>query len=234
MAQGFLAEKLRVLRARKGLTLAEAAGRAGITPDTLSELERGKRHAYTPTLHKIADGYGIPVEDLLEEPVVPKPPAPSPPDPPLEATSAEERRSLTDARWLQDDAQRVELKAKRFDEYGRRLGKFYAGWMAKIDGGMNRLDAWTIRLASQRLMDSVVNSGLVDEVSEIVGFIEGGEEVPKDLRMSTEYLNNTINGLLDIGHRALRVAKGPTEDALEAELELLNEDEKHASSSHVV
>jgi transcriptional regulator with XRE-family HTH domain len=69
MTQGSLAEKLRVLRARRGLTLAEAAKRAGITPDTLSELERDKRHAYTPTLAKIAKGYGVPVEELLGEAV---------------------------------------------------------------------------------------------------------------------------------------------------------------------
>ena len=69
MMQGSLAERLRVLRARQGLSLTEASKRAGITRDTLSDLERGKRHAYMPTLAKIAQGYGVPVEDLLEEPV---------------------------------------------------------------------------------------------------------------------------------------------------------------------
>jgi transcriptional regulator with XRE-family HTH domain len=90
MAQGSLAEKLRVLRARKGLTLAEAAGRARITPDTLSELERGKRHAYTPTLHKIAEGYGVPVEELLEKPV------------PLGETPVEQRVNQADLGELLD------------------------------------------------------------------------------------------------------------------------------------
>jgi transcriptional regulator with XRE-family HTH domain len=69
MMQGSLAERLRVLRARQGLSLTEASKRAGITRDTLSDLERGKRHAYMPTLAKIANGYGVPVEELLEEPV---------------------------------------------------------------------------------------------------------------------------------------------------------------------
>src|SRR5918993_2425307 len=70
MMQGSLAEKLRVLRARVGLSLTEAATRAGVTRDTLSDLEHGKRHPYMPTLSKIAKGYGVPVEELLEEPVL--------------------------------------------------------------------------------------------------------------------------------------------------------------------
>jgi transcriptional regulator with XRE-family HTH domain len=70
MMQGSLAESLRILRAQRGLTLTDAAERAGVTRDTLSDLERGKRHAYMPTLAKIAKGYGVPVEDLLEEPAL--------------------------------------------------------------------------------------------------------------------------------------------------------------------
>jgi transcriptional regulator with XRE-family HTH domain len=69
MMQGSLARKLRILRAERGLTQERAAGVIGITPETLSDLERGKRRAYGPTLSKIAKGYGISVEELLEEPV---------------------------------------------------------------------------------------------------------------------------------------------------------------------
>ena len=67
--QGSLARKLRILRAERGLTQERAAGLIGITPETLSDLERGKRRAYGPTLSKIAKGYGVSVEDLIEEPV---------------------------------------------------------------------------------------------------------------------------------------------------------------------
>jgi transcriptional regulator with XRE-family HTH domain len=70
MMQGSLAERLRVLRARRGLTLIEAAEKAGVGRDTLSDLERGNRHPVMPTLAKIAQGYGVPVEDLLEEDVI--------------------------------------------------------------------------------------------------------------------------------------------------------------------
>ncbi len=69
MMQGSLAERLRVLRAQRGLTLVEAADKTGIGRDTLSDLERGRRHPVMPTLAKIARGYNVPVEELLEEPV---------------------------------------------------------------------------------------------------------------------------------------------------------------------
>jgi transcriptional regulator with XRE-family HTH domain len=66
MAQNTLASELRVLRARHGLTLGEAAKRIGIGPDTLSNLERGRKYPLLLTLNKIAAGYGVPVEELLE------------------------------------------------------------------------------------------------------------------------------------------------------------------------
>ena len=70
MMQGSLAERLRILRAREGLTLTEASERIGITRHTLSSLERGGQEPHYPTLAKIAKGYGVPVEGLLEEPVL--------------------------------------------------------------------------------------------------------------------------------------------------------------------
>src|SRR5215218_11014006 len=68
MVSGSLAERLRVLRAQRGMTLVEAAEQTGVGRDTLSDLERGRRHPVMPTLAKIARGYGVPVEELLEEP----------------------------------------------------------------------------------------------------------------------------------------------------------------------
>ena len=74
--QGTLAKTLRVIRAREGLTLRQAAKKLRVTPGTLSELERGLRHPHDVTLSRIAKGYGVPVEKLfdlegetLEEPV---------------------------------------------------------------------------------------------------------------------------------------------------------------------
>jgi transcriptional regulator with XRE-family HTH domain len=69
MMETWLPHKLRTLRVRQGLTLVEAAKKTGVTRATLSELERGHRQPVAPTLVKIAEGYGVPVEELLEEPV---------------------------------------------------------------------------------------------------------------------------------------------------------------------
>ncbi len=68
MMETWLPHKLRLLRVRRGLTLVEAAEKTGVTRATLSELERGYRHPVAPTLAKIAEGYGVPVDELIEEP----------------------------------------------------------------------------------------------------------------------------------------------------------------------
>jgi transcriptional regulator with XRE-family HTH domain len=88
--QDTLAWKLRVLRAERGLTLREAEELTGVDKDTLSKIERGLRRPYDVTLSKLAKGYGVPVEELLEEPV-PLAEAPREAGPPEK--SEEERRS---------------------------------------------------------------------------------------------------------------------------------------------
>jgi transcriptional regulator with XRE-family HTH domain len=67
--QDTLARKLRVLRAERGLTIREAEQLTGVDKDTLSKLERGVRRPYDITLSRLARGYDVPVEALLEEPV---------------------------------------------------------------------------------------------------------------------------------------------------------------------
>jgi DNA-binding XRE family transcriptional regulator len=67
MMPGPIALKLRVLRKERGLTHKEAAELAHVTPQTLIDLESGKRPPYMPTVTKIARAYGVPVEELLEE-----------------------------------------------------------------------------------------------------------------------------------------------------------------------
>jgi transcriptional regulator with XRE-family HTH domain len=67
--EGSLAQRLRILRARKGLTLTQAGEKMGITRHTLGALERGGQEPHFDTLHKIAAFYGVPVEELLAKPV---------------------------------------------------------------------------------------------------------------------------------------------------------------------
>jgi transcriptional regulator with XRE-family HTH domain len=62
--------KLRVLRAERQLSLREASELTGVDKVSLSRFERGLAHPQDRTLGKIANGYGVPVTWLLEEPVL--------------------------------------------------------------------------------------------------------------------------------------------------------------------
>ena len=67
MMQDSLARNLRVLRAERGINLGEAEELTGVTRETLAALEHGQRGAYTNTLRKIAEAYGVTLGDLLGE-----------------------------------------------------------------------------------------------------------------------------------------------------------------------
>ncbi len=63
-----LGRKLRVLRAKSGLSLRDVESRTDLDKHTISYLERGMRkRPYARTLAKLANVYGVPVEDLLNE-----------------------------------------------------------------------------------------------------------------------------------------------------------------------
>jgi transcriptional regulator with XRE-family HTH domain len=61
-----LATKLRMLRARKALTLRQVEAMTGVEKHTISNAERGKSVPYDGTLRKLADAYGIDVAELME------------------------------------------------------------------------------------------------------------------------------------------------------------------------
>ena len=67
--QKSLGHRLRLMRVERGLSLREAARRAGVVKETISDIERGHSHPYDVTLAKLAKAYEVPVEHLLEEPV---------------------------------------------------------------------------------------------------------------------------------------------------------------------
>jgi len=108
-----LAARLRRTRLERGLSLRGAAAKIGVTKETLSDLERARRHPHPPTLAKIAAGYDVDISDLLGpmvegEPVLSgKGEAPSPPP----EKSEEERRSAGDREGTQtpilEDVRRV-------------------------------------------------------------------------------------------------------------------------------
>ncbi len=87
--QESLGHRLRLMRVERGLSLREAARRAGVVKETISDIERGHTHPYDVTLAKLAKALEVPVEELLEP--VPLGEAPREAGPPEK--SEEERRS---------------------------------------------------------------------------------------------------------------------------------------------
>ena len=167
MMQGSLAEKLRVLRARQGLSLTEASKRAGITRDTLSDLERGKRHAYMPTLAKIAQGYGVPVEDLLEEPALAgkgEAPREAGPDNVHQLFAEHQARPA----WQQafDESQRFGEQAKM------RLGEQLSLWEAAKHEGASYEERRKFLDATGRILDEA--SSVERELTQNLGGPGGG------------------------------------------------------------
>lgn len=60
-------QKLRVLRAEKGMTLRELADRSGVSKDAISEIERGNRTPRISTLMNLAHGLDVDPQELLSE-----------------------------------------------------------------------------------------------------------------------------------------------------------------------
>jgi transcriptional regulator with XRE-family HTH domain len=71
---GPIAVKLRDLREQRGLSHKQAAELAGITAETLIDLEGGKRPPYMPTVTKLARAYGVPIDELAVDPDPPPTP----------------------------------------------------------------------------------------------------------------------------------------------------------------
>jgi transcriptional regulator with XRE-family HTH domain len=138
MMQTSLAERLRIFRAQRGLTLVEAAERIGIGRDTLSDLERGRRHPVMPTLYKIAQGYGVPVEGLVEdndevEPALPKVEAP-PEEDPFDDPRASDVRRIKYLRMLSSLALRnVARWESRLEKGGEEENPLeFVGWAVEV------------------------------------------------------------------------------------------------------
>lgn len=147
MVQESLAHKLRVLRAKRGLTLREAASLSGVAKETISDIERGLRHPHDPTLAKIAKGYGLPVEELLEEPV-----AAGKAEAPRSSPETEASRRAPDVDRLSSNLQdRIRNFLQRWMEvadYLQRLEGRPAGgyvWLLDLRRNVTREAAFLIR-----------------------------------------------------------------------------------------
>ena len=62
-----LGRRLRVLRQEQQETLSETAGRAGISPQYLSEIERGRKEPSSEMIAALAGALGTTLIDLTEQ-----------------------------------------------------------------------------------------------------------------------------------------------------------------------
>jgi transcriptional regulator with XRE-family HTH domain len=62
--------RLKRIRARRGVTLEDLAGRTGISKSTLSRLENGQRRPSLELLLPLAQAYQVPLDDLVGAPEV--------------------------------------------------------------------------------------------------------------------------------------------------------------------
>ncbi|MEW2219453.1 helix-turn-helix domain-containing protein [Streptomyces sp. NPDC006990] len=65
---GAVGPRLRALRRRRGLTLAELAAATGVSESTLSRLESGRRRATLELLLPLTRAYDVPLDDLVGAP----------------------------------------------------------------------------------------------------------------------------------------------------------------------
>jgi transcriptional regulator with XRE-family HTH domain len=143
MTQVSLARKLRLLRAERKLSLRQAAKLTGLAKETLSDLERGRRHPNDVTLAKIAEGYGISVEELfdLEDEPLGEPAlagkAEALPSPPEVSDEAEERRELYP--WVSDV-----------------LANLIDTWEGQVKARYNSAQSRTIAIAALDVRDAVM------------------------------------------------------------------------------
>jgi transcriptional regulator with XRE-family HTH domain len=186
MMETRLPQKLRLLRVRQGLTLVQAAEKTGVTRATLSDLERGNRHPVATTLVKIAEGYGIPVEELLEQeqPLSSGKAEASPSSESINETDEERREDLRDTQKLFLEAHDLlEELAKRYgdDGDGEKFDQLVSLAVLATYGAANELeeeveskdypevaDVYRAYLGLDGLVDRLVNEHSQKEEEESV------------------------------------------------------------------
>ncbi|MGX6447109.1 cupin domain-containing protein [Patulibacter sp. S7RM1-6] len=96
-----LGSRLRAFRTMRRLSLRAAAGRAGISPGFLSELERGRANASVGTLRRLADTLGLTVAELFAADAPTAPAVVRRADRPEIPTGGDSRKFLLSQRPLQ-------------------------------------------------------------------------------------------------------------------------------------
>lgn len=59
-------KKVAAMRQKRNMTQDQLADKAGLSIDTISSIERGKRWARLTTLHQLAKGLGVTTDELFK------------------------------------------------------------------------------------------------------------------------------------------------------------------------
>jgi transcriptional regulator with XRE-family HTH domain len=176
--QRSLAHKLRILRAEHGLTLREAASLTGVAKETLSDIERGLRHPHDPTLAKIAKGYGLPVEELLEEAVA--------------AGKAEARRSSpeTETSRRAPDVDRLSSNLQdRIRDFLRRWIEV-ADYLQRLEGEPAGGYVWLLDLHRNVTREAAF---LLRDVVELGDYVGLASNVPQPIEATAEMVRGAVD-----------------------------------------
>ena len=178
--QGSLAHKLRILRAERELSLREAASLTGVAKETISDIERGLRHPHDPTVAKIAKGYGVPVEELLGEPI-PLAEAPREAGPPEK--SEEERRAGYLRAW-RAFAHKLVLRWKQDPpKSGREIAVVLDAMQALLDEGAFERPPEQITTSDKREASEWLDLSLlfqdIDRLNQIADAVQAHAEAER-------------------------------------------------------
>ena len=189
--------KLRVLRAERQLSLREASELTGVDKVSLSRFERGLAHPQDRTLGKIANGYGVPVEELLEEPVLSSGKA----EAPTETGQEEERRVRA---LLEALAPRTEV----LGELAEFVEAFVRGLPEEPTGEEYQRANKLYRLLSQRVrrINAELYAAGLAEAPDTLGSATDADKV-QELQYAVDQLNTLRQELWVWGQRISETVK---------------------------
>ena len=178
--QGLLSKRLRVLRAEHGFTISEAAERAGVTRETVRDLELGRRNARGTTLAKIAKAYGVPVSELLEV-------AEDGPDPladaPRSSLETEASRRIPDVDRLSSN-----LQDRIRDFLGRWLE--VADYLQSLEGAPAGGYVWLLDLHRNVTREAAF---LLRDVVELGDYVGLASNLPQPIEATAEMVRGAVD-----------------------------------------
>jgi transcriptional regulator with XRE-family HTH domain len=220
--QGALPKRLRVLRAERGLTIKQAAESAGVTRETVRELELGRRSPHEPTLAKIANAYGVPVVELLDAAEGGAGPSA---EAPRSSTEPEAPRGSPDlgrlARNLYD---RIQDFLQRWTEVGDYV-QLLEG--EEIIGGYVWLPNLHRNVTSEATM-------LLRDVKEIGDYAGLASSVPHAIQSVAERVRTSVDRAMGRAQREEEGAAGPALLRQEIAIDRGNREKREAEYAEVV